>query len=118
MAKYPTFIYMRGLFILILSCLHFIAPLQCHATIVTDKHTYGIRQGNGNDIQRGYLEHHQVADITTLSSLTFNNTQTRNEPILKDYLPVLSVIHPYLQSAPVQYQDRYRYCKPIGLILI
>ena len=118
MAKYPTFIYMRGLFILIVSCLYFIAPLQCRANVVSDKHTYGIAQGNGNDVQRGSLEHHQVADIASLSPLSFNNVQTRNAPILKDYLPVLSIIHPYVQTARAQPQDRYRYCKPIRLILI
>jgi hypothetical protein len=109
---------MRGLLVLILCCLHFIAPTTSHATIVSDQQTYTTMQTSGNDLQTACLEHQQFAEMSLASNLTFTNTQVRSLPIIKHFLPALSIVRPYGRRACIQHKERYLYPKPIGLILI
>lgn len=109
---------MRGLLVLILCCLQFMVPISSHANMISNQLTYSNKQTSGNDLKTAGLEHQQFAVLLPASYLTFTGSQVRNLPIVKHYLPALSIVQPYQQHVRIHHQERYRYPKPIGLILI
>jgi hypothetical protein len=116
--KSTTFIHMRSLLVLIVCCLQFIAPSRSHATIQSKQLTFSTRQTSGIHLQKASLEHQQFAEMCPASYLNYTNTLVRIQPIIKSYLSALNLVHPYQQKTGIQYVERYKYPKPIGLILI
>jgi hypothetical protein len=114
--KWLTFMFMRSLFFILLSCIVFTIPAKSKATHISVKLS-SINQTEDPQLQPFSLDLEHYADLSSSSYLVNITAPDRYEPVVKCFIPTLYLINPYIYTIPVPCIEQYRYGTLIRLLI-